>query len=100
MEVTEDFFQRKGMLRAQGQHDCFVSRRGLQFEVERTAKALAQSESPRAIDANPERGMDHQLHAAGFIKEPLHHQRVLRWNDPERSVNGAEIVCDLGGCSV
>ena len=65
------------MLRTKRQDDRVLSRRGLQLEVEGAAEALAQRQSPGAVDAAAERRVQHQLHPACFIEEPLEHQDLL-----------------------
>ena len=65
-----------------------LGRRRLQLEVELAAEALAQRQSPGAVDAAAERRMDHQLHAAGFVEEALEHDRVLGRQAPSAAVAG------------
>ena len=65
------------MLFAQGQHKPVIRCRRLQFEVERAAKTFAQRESPGARDAGTERGVQNELHPAGFIEKPFRDHCVL-----------------------
>ena len=44
---------------------------GLQFEIEAAAEPLAQRQAPGPIDPRAQRRMDHQLHAARLVEEPL-----------------------------
>ena len=67
----EDDLERKGVLLAQRDHDAVVGGGGLQLEVEGAAEALAQRQSPGAVDARAERRVDDELHAAGFVEEAL-----------------------------
>ena len=77
-QETEHHFQRERMLIAQRKHQSVVGRRGLQFEIEGPAEALAQRQSPRPIDARPERRMDHELHAAALRRRIVRRPRRLR----------------------
>ena len=76
VQVARDVDQREAVAGRQRQHDRVLGRRGLQLEVELAAEALAQRQAPGAVDAAAERRMDHQLRAAGFVEEALHHQRL------------------------
>ena len=76
--------ERKGMLLAQRDDDAVVGGGGLQFEIERAAEALAQRQSPGAIDARSERRMDDELHAAGFVEEALGDDGRLRRQRAQR----------------
>ena len=66
------------MLRPERQQQRIFGRRGLQLEIELAAESLAQRQAPRLVDAAAERRVQHELHAAGFVEEPLEHQRLLR----------------------
>jgi hypothetical protein len=79
----------------QRQNDRVFGRGCLQLEVESAAEALAQRQSPRAIDAAAERRVDDQLHAAGFIEEALEHDRLMRRQAAEGRVRRREIRDDL-----
>ncbi len=72
------------------EHDPVVGGRGLQFEIEGAAEALAQRQSPGAIDARAERRVDHQLHAAGFVEEALGDHGVLRRQRAQRALRRRE----------
>jgi hypothetical protein len=41
--------------------------------------------------------MDHQLHAAGFVEEPLEHDLVLRRQGAERSAGRGQVLDELVG---
>src|SRR5438874_2209434 len=70
-----------------------VGGRRLQLEVERTAEALAQSQTPGAIDARTERRMEHQLHAAALIEEALSDDgRVSGHGAQQRTADGDVLV--------
>src|SRR5689334_12292971 len=83
------------MLRPQRQQQRVLGRRGLQLEVELPAEALAQRESPGAVDARAERRMQDELHAAGLVEEALQHERVLRRQHAEGGARGGKVVDDL-----
>src|SRR5207244_10690601 len=65
-----------------------IIRGSLKIEIKRTAKALAHRQAPSSIDARAERSMDHQLHAARFVKEPFKQQPLLR-----RHHAGGRVLC-------
>ena len=72
----EDIGERKTVLLGKRNVDAVVGGCRLQFEVERAAEALAQSQTPGFVDPCSERGMDDQLHAAAFIKESFGDDRL------------------------
>ena len=45
-------------------------------------------QAPCPVDARAERGMDHQLHAAGFIEEALEHDCALGRQSAQRAARG------------
>ena len=97
------------MLCAERDHDGIVGSSSLQLKVEAAAETLTQSESPRAIDAIAEGGMQDELHPAGLIEESLHHERLLRGKCTEGFVNirvvggnllgGGGWECDADDCA-
>ena len=78
MQIAEDVRERKRVLRTERQQQRIFGRRRLQLEVELPAEALAQREPPGLVDAAAERRVQHELHAAGLVEEPLEHERLLR----------------------
>ena len=100
MKVTGDLGQLEAVRRRQRQHDGVLGRRRLQLEVERAAEALAQGQSPGAIDATAEGRVNDQLHAAGFVEEAFENDGLLGRQRPERGARGGQIVHQLpcGGC--
>jgi len=58
------------------QHDVIFGRGRLQLEIEGAAEALCAATTPGPIHPAAVRGMNHQLHAAGFIEETLEDDRV------------------------
>ena len=77
------------------QHDRVFGGRRLQLEIERPAEALAQREPEGAVDARPERRVQHQLHAAALVEEALDHERLLRGERAERAPSRREVLDDL-----
>src|SRR6202035_5605885 len=71
LQEVENIPQREAMLLGQSDVQTVVRGRSLQLKVEANAETLAQSQSPRFVDASPKRRMDHQLHAAAFVEETL-----------------------------
>src|SRR5579885_907520 len=69
MEKGKNIRQGKTMLLSKCYIDAIVSRRCLQFKIKGTAKALAQREPPRLVDARAKRSMNNELHAACFVKK-------------------------------
>ena len=97
IEVARDVVELEAMRRRQRQHDIVLGRRRLQFEIELAAEALAQRQAPGAIDAAAERRMDDELHAARFVEEAFHDDRVLGRQAAEGRRAGGEIVDELLG---
>ena len=68
-----------------------------QLEVEVQAELLAQSKPKRPVDPGAQRSVDDQLHAAGFVEEPLEHDVVVcRHHAAEPRTSGPQIVDDQG----
>src|SRR6267154_1110279 len=85
------------MLRAEGQYNCIVSSRRLEFEIERAAEPFAQRQAPGAVDSNSERRVDHELHPSRLIEEPFEDERLLRGDDAKRLIGRNEILRELLG---
>src|SRR5687768_11807869 len=83
------------MLRPEGEHDRILVGGRLKLEVERAAELLAEREAPRAIDPAAERRVEHELHAAGLVEEPLEDKRLLSRHDAEDLPRGAQVCLDL-----
>ena len=77
-DVAGDFAEREAVVRPERQHDRVVARRGLQLEVEGAAELLAQREAERAVDPTTVRRVQHELHPARVVEEPLEDERVER----------------------
>ncbi len=71
IQIPEDLFQRKRVLRSEREQHAFVRRRRLELEVELPAEPFAEGQTPGAIHAAPERRVEHELHPPGIIKKPL-----------------------------
>ena len=82
------------MVRTERQHDRVVARRGLELEVERAAELLAQREPERAVDPAAVRRVDHELHAAGVVEEPLEDERLHRRHRAEHGAAERDVVDD------
>ena len=93
LEEVEDIGEGEAVLFGRGDADAVVGGGGLQLEVEAAAEALAQGQSPGAVDARSEGRMDDELHAAAFVKEALGDDGTLGGN---RAEDGAAFA-DVGG---
>src|SRR6185436_8655010 len=69
----------------------------LQLEVELTAEAFSQRQSPGLVDAAAERCVQHQLHAARLVEEALEHERLLRWKGAKLRARVGHVSDGLGG---
>ncbi len=97
----EHHLEREAVLRAQRQHDAVVGRGRLQLEVERAAKSFAQRHAPRAVDAPAEGRVNHELHAAALVEEPLGDDARLRGHGPERGAPREDVVAhELGAAAI
>src|SRR5262249_56465906 len=77
--------------------DVVLGGGSLQLDIELAAKALAQRQTPSAVEAAAEGRMDDELHAADLVEETLEHDRVLRRQAGQRRVGRSEIVEQLLG---
>jgi len=71
MQVVEHLFERKAVLRPEGQNDGLFVRSRLELGPEAAAEALAQGETECAVDATTEGRVHHELHAAALVEEAL-----------------------------
>jgi len=69
MEKMEDVAEWKTVLFAERNVQAVVSRRSLQFKIERAAEALAKGQSPSLVDSRAERCVNDQLHAAALVEK-------------------------------
>src|SRR5204863_4126364 len=65
------------------------------LEMEFGAEALAQGQSPGAVEPAAIGRVDNQLHAADFVEETLEDNRVEGRQDAERGAGGGEVFDDL-----
>ena len=61
-EVAGDLVEREAVGFAEREHDRVLGRRRLELEVELAAEALAQRQTPGAVEAAAEPGVDDELH--------------------------------------
>ena len=92
MQIAEDVRERERVLRPERQQQRILGGRRLQLEVELAAEPLAQRQPPRLVDAAAERRVQHELHAARFVEEPLEHERLLCRHHAECAAAFGEIV--------
>src|SRR3954453_14354932 len=83
------------MLWTERQQDGVFGGRRLQLEVELTAESFTEREPPRLVDSAAKRRVEDELHAAGFVKEPLEDERALRRDDAQRPPSLGEVVDQL-----
>ena len=95
VQHVEQLLDRKAVLRSDRKHDAVVVGAGLQLEIKRAAEALAQRQAPGPIDARAERRMNHELHAARFVEEPLEHDLPPRRHDANRNALRGHIIHGL-----
>src|SRR5882672_11200158 len=87
--------ERKTVLIRRGNIDDFVRCRGLQLEIEGTAKAFAKRESPRFVDPATERRVNHQLHSAALVEETFRDNRCLCGNRSQDRPAGNDVLYGL-----
>ncbi len=92
--VARDLVEREAVVRPEREHDRVVGGGGLQLEVERAAELLAQREPERAVDAPAVGRVDHELHAAGLVEEPLDHDVLQGRHHAEHGAADREVVDD------
>ncbi len=95
MQIAGHVAKLEAVRGGQREYDVVFRRRGLQFEVEFAAEALAQRQAPGSIDPAAEGGVDDELHAARFIEEPLEYDRVLCRQTAERREGCGKVVDEL-----
>ena len=97
LQILECLLERERLGRSQGQQDAFFVRRCLQLKVEADAEALAQRQSPGAIDARAERCMHDELLAAAFVEEALKDDVGVGRHHLKRRLRLSQILDDLLG---
>src|ERR1700719_3465367 len=79
--------------------DIVLGSCGLKLEVELAAEALAQRQSPRAIDAAAIGRMDDELHASRLVEKTLEHDGLLCRQAAQRTIPGPQVFHQLLGRS-
>ena len=97
VEIARDLGKLEAMCGGQREDNIVLGRRRLQLEIEFAAKALAQRQSPGAVDAAAVGRMDDELHAADLVEEALEHDRVLRRQAAQRRMGRGKIFEQLLG---
>src|SRR2546421_11118476 len=95
MQVARNLGQFEAVRNGKRKHDVVFGGCRLQLEVELAAEAFAQCQTPGAVDAAAIEGMDHQLHAPGFVEESLEYERALCRHAPKSSPPAMQIVHEL-----
>ena len=95
VQEPEHRLEREAVLLPKRDHDPVVGRRSLQFEIEGHTEPLPQGEAPGPVDPAPERSVQHQLHPAAFIEEPLCDDRLLRRHGSEYCLTCQQILDSL-----
>ena len=83
------------MHRPQRYHDAVFICCCLQLEIERLAEALAQRETPAAVDTTPKGRMDYDVHVAHFIEKAFHDYRVASWHRAQRGHSCVQVFHHL-----
>src|SRR3954465_7438656 len=87
------------MLWAERQQNCVFGGCRLQLEVELTAEPFTECQPPGLVDPAAEWRVQDELHAAGFIEEPLEDEGVLCRDDAQRPPSFGEVVDHLIDCA-
>ena len=87
--------ERKTVLLAERDIQPIVSSRGLQLEIERAAKTLAQRQPPGFVDARAKWGVDDQLHAAALVEKAFGDDGGLRGNSAEHRASSDDVFDGL-----
>src|ERR1700722_14179182 len=95
MKEAKHVSKRKTMLLRQTNIDAVIGGCGLQFEIERPAKAFAQREAPRFINSPAKRSVNDQLHAAAFIKKSFRNDSLLRGYGTKNRAARDDVLNDL-----
>ena len=94
-QITENIGERETVLLAKGNIQTIIGGSGLQLEIEGTAKLFSQRQTPGFIDARAEGRVDHQLHAAAFVKKTLGNNHFLRRHGSQHGDSGQNVLDDL-----
>ena len=97
-EEVEDVGEGKAVLLGEGDVDAVVGGRGLEFEVEAPAEALAQGEAPGLIQSAAEGSVEDELLASAFVEEALGDERRLGGDSAENRAAVDDVGDELEGC--
>ena len=97
VEKVEDVGKRKAVLLGERDGDAVVGGRRLQLEIERSAEALPQGQSPGLVNPRAERRVDHELHAAALVEEAFRDDRVSAGHGAKHRAAGDDVVHELLG---
>ena len=100
VEEMKNIGQRKAVLLGQRDVEAVVGGRGLQFEIEAAAEALAQRQSPGFVDAAAEGRVNDQLHPAAFVEEALGDDGVLRGHGAQHGAALQDVFDRLLGAGI
>ena len=89
--------EREAVVRPEGDDDGIVVGAGLELEVEPGAELLAQRVAQRPVEPAAVGRVDHQLHPARLVEEPLDDQVVLGGHDAEHGPGRRQVGDDGGG---
>ena len=74
------------MLRPQREIDAVIGCRCLQFGIKMPPEAHAQRQSQGFVDPRTERGVNHELHSPGLVKETFCHNPGGRWHRSQNTL--------------
>ena len=95
VEIAEHFVQREAVHRAKRQHDIVLVGRRLKLEIEGTAEALAQGQTPGPVEAAAEWRVDDEVHVAYLVEKTLHDDGVARGHHTQAAHAGMQVVDEL-----
>ena len=99
LEEREHRLQRERVQVGQGDDDAVIGCRRLEFQVEGPAEALPEREPPSPVDPASEGSVDHELHPARLVEEPLDNHGALARHGAQRGPASGEIADELVGAA-
>ena len=96
-EELEDVGKGEAVLLGKGDVDAVVGGSGLQLEVEASAEALTQGETPGFVDTTAKRSMKNELHATTIIEEAFGDDGGLGGDGSEGGAAGDDVGDELVG---
>jgi len=94
-EELEDVGKGEAVLLGKGDVDAVVGGSGLQLEVEASAEALTQGETPGFVDTTAKRSMKNELHATTIIEEALGDDGCFGGHGTKSSTTGDDVHDEL-----